>query len=240
MVAPRGGNSYRVREFAELAGVTVKTLHHYDRLGLLRPRRTGTSYRVYRESELPRLQQILVLRFLGIPLARIAEALERPARMTELLKTRRWTVKRKRERLAMALHVLDELEGMPQPDWADLAASLRDLGGTHVSEGSAKQQKLDEAMRLIGERRLAWNATLNDYELTRDVRAAIERGDTPDTPAGMALVARWRDAIERFTGGDTKLGEALRLVAHHQPAPAGLPGYRDFLASALRQASWLE
>jgi len=42
---------YQIREFAELAGVTVKALHHYDRLGLLRPARTAAGYRVYSESD---------------------------------------------------------------------------------------------------------------------------------------------------------------------------------------------
>jgi DNA-binding transcriptional MerR regulator len=41
------GARYRVHQFAELAGVTVKTLHHYDRVGLLRPQRTHSGYRVY-------------------------------------------------------------------------------------------------------------------------------------------------------------------------------------------------
>ena len=67
---------YRVQEFAALAGVTVRTLHHYDRLGLLKARRTGRSYRVYRDADLPQLQQILVLKFLGLPLVHIAEALK--------------------------------------------------------------------------------------------------------------------------------------------------------------------
>jgi TipAS antibiotic-recognition domain len=56
---------------------------------------------------------------------------------------------------------------------------------------------------------MEWSATLQDYELNRDVRAAIERGDPPDSPVGSALVARWRDAIARFTGGDDRLRVAL-------------------------------
>jgi len=51
---------YRIQEFAAKAGVTVRTLHHYDRIGLLKPRRTHTRYRVYSDADLPRLQRILV------------------------------------------------------------------------------------------------------------------------------------------------------------------------------------
>src|SRR5260370_8189288 len=59
----------KVNEFAEKAGVSVRTLHHYDRLGLLRPSgRTRASYRLYGEREFARLQQIVTLKFIGLPL----------------------------------------------------------------------------------------------------------------------------------------------------------------------------
>jgi len=58
--------NYRVQEFARLAGVTVRALHHYDRLGLLRARRTASGYRVYGDRDLERLEQIVALQFLGV------------------------------------------------------------------------------------------------------------------------------------------------------------------------------
>src|SRR5437667_10506061 len=74
---------YQAHEFAGLAGVTIRTLHHYDRLGLLKPsRRTDAGYRLYRENDLVRLEQIIVLKFLaklGLPLKRIQELLDRKA-----------------------------------------------------------------------------------------------------------------------------------------------------------------
>jgi DNA-binding transcriptional MerR regulator len=72
------GRSYRVGEVAALAHVSVRTLHHYDRIGLLRPALHSTGgYRMYGEPELLRLQQILTLRYLGFPLKRIGELLDR-------------------------------------------------------------------------------------------------------------------------------------------------------------------
>ena len=73
------GTGYQVGEVARLTGVSVRTLHHYDRIGLLRPpRRSAAGYRLYGERELLRLQQILTLRYLGFSLTRIGEILERP------------------------------------------------------------------------------------------------------------------------------------------------------------------
>ena len=70
---------YQTRQFADLAGVTVRTLHHYDRVGLLKPRRTGAGYRVYQAGDLVRLEQIVALKFLGLPLKQIRSLLERNA-----------------------------------------------------------------------------------------------------------------------------------------------------------------
>ena len=71
--------SYRVGEVATLTRVSVRTLHHYDRIGLLRPAlHTSGGYRLYGEADLLRLQQILTLRYLGFPLKRIGELLDRP------------------------------------------------------------------------------------------------------------------------------------------------------------------
>src|SRR3954468_23509724 len=63
---------YRPREFAQLAGVTVRALHHYDRLGLLNRQRTAAGYRIYSSRDLEALEQIVVLKFIGIPLEDIA------------------------------------------------------------------------------------------------------------------------------------------------------------------------
>ena len=53
---------YRVQEFAEMAGLTVRALHHYDRLGLLKPGRSQAGYRLYCLEDLQRLEQIVALK----------------------------------------------------------------------------------------------------------------------------------------------------------------------------------
>ena len=223
--------TYRVHEFAVLAGVTVRALHYYDRVGLLKPRRTRASYRVYRDSDLPRLQQIVVLKFLGLSLGEIAAASKSEARLDAALKTLRFAVRRKRAHLDAVLHMLDELE-TPARDWTDLASFVRDVTPPGPREGSSERQKLDEALRLLAERRKALNVTLEEYELNRDVRSAIARGETPDTPAGRALVSRWRASIDRFIGGDARLRNAFTLVMGRQ-RPASDPAYREFFDRAL-------
>lgn len=229
----------RIHELAKKTGVTVRTLHHYDRLGLLKPRRTKHGYRVYRESDTARLDQIAVLKFLGLALTDIKVALGNDARRAELLAVQRYSIGHRRQLLAAAADMLDQLEHGSH-DWADLAEFARELGGHSQPELSWRNQRVYQAIRKLASRRLAWNATLSDYELNRDVRAAVARGDTPDSPAGQALVARWRDYIERFTGGDPELKAALELVSRHRsklPSHPSADGFDAYFCRAVRQAS---
>lgn len=72
-------NTYSVKQLAKLAGVTIKTLHLYDQMGLLKPaERTDARYRLYKEPELLRLQQILFYKELEFPLKAIKGILDDP------------------------------------------------------------------------------------------------------------------------------------------------------------------
>jgi MerR family transcriptional regulator, thiopeptide resistance regulator len=230
---------WRIHEFAKKTGVTVRTLHHYDRLGLLKPRRTRHGYRVYRDVDAARLDEIAVLKFLGLSLADVKAALGSNSRRAELLKVQRYSLGHRRQLLAVALEIIDELEH-GSPHWAQLAEFVREVGGHSDPQTSWRNRRLDEARRKVFARRMASATTLSDYELNRDVRAAIARGDTPDTPAGQVLVARWRDSIERFTGGDAELKEALEIVirdhSSHPSHPSAEGFHADFFR-ALQQAS---
>jgi DNA-binding transcriptional MerR regulator len=71
--------AYKVKEVADLPGVSVRTLHHYDQIGLLVPKSANPSgYRFYTDSELERLQQILFFREIGFSLQKIKTFLDSP------------------------------------------------------------------------------------------------------------------------------------------------------------------
>ena len=99
-----------VQEFGKLAGVTVRALHHYDRLGLLRPRRTEAGYRVYCARDLERLEQIVALKFLGIPLKQI-KAMERAElELPDALRMQRTVLEEKRKLLDRAILAIKAAE----------------------------------------------------------------------------------------------------------------------------------
>lgn len=71
--------AYRVKTVAETANITVRTLHHYDRIGLLKPESVSASgYRLYTDTDLERLQQILFFRELGFGLREIKAIVDNP------------------------------------------------------------------------------------------------------------------------------------------------------------------
>jgi DNA-binding transcriptional MerR regulator len=117
---------YTVKQVAKLSGVTVRTLHHYDQVGLLKPVQVGENgYRYYGREELLRLQQILFHRELELPLEAIAEVLDRPGfDRLEALKRHRKTLSQKAARYRRLIRTLDRtldaLEGDTQMKDEDL------------------------------------------------------------------------------------------------------------------------
>lgn len=102
---------FTVGELSRLTGVTVRALHHYDEIGLVRPsQRSAAGYRLYDDADVLRLQQVLVFRELGVPLEEIAAALDGADRI-ELLRKHRSMLAQKRERLDAMLAAVDAAIG---------------------------------------------------------------------------------------------------------------------------------
>ena len=96
--------TYRLHEFATLTGVSVRALHHYDRLGLLTPRRTASGYRLDVDGDATVLEQIVALKFIGVPL-RDGKRLLRtaPGDFKKVLAAQRTPLEEKRRRLDLAI-----------------------------------------------------------------------------------------------------------------------------------------
>ncbi|MGE0548301.1 MAG: MerR family transcriptional regulator [Kofleriaceae bacterium] len=91
---------FTVGELSRLTGITVRTLHHYDEIGLVRPsQRSGAGHRLYAESDVVRLQQVLVYRELGMPLDEIAAALDQERDPANVLRRHRDALVEKRARI---------------------------------------------------------------------------------------------------------------------------------------------
>ena len=100
---------YGVKEVANLSGVSIRTLHHYDAIGLLKPvQRTEAGYRSYGADELLRLQQILFYKELDFPLKKIKALLEAPDfDLVNALEQHKSALKLRQKRIAQLLKTLD-------------------------------------------------------------------------------------------------------------------------------------
>ncbi len=108
---------FTVGELARLTGITVRTLHHYDEIGLVIPsERTAAGYRMYVEADVLRLQQVLLFRELGLPLDEIASAIDTADREA-LMRQHRSVLLAKRARIDAMLAAMDAYTGATmQPD----------------------------------------------------------------------------------------------------------------------------
>ena len=231
---------YQIQEFATLARVTVRALHHYDRLGLLTPTaRSSSGYRLYRESDLARLEQIVVLKSLGVPLTRIGQRLRGEVGLQDVLRSHNQILSNRRRHLSLAMETLDEIEQAAaggEPDWNTFAELVREAEADKHATLRLRTHCSEAMLKRIRERRQAWTMTLEDYQLAGELRALIARNETPASPAGQALAARWRDTMARFAGGDADMKKAVyRLVAdwgHGASTPLTLK-MRDFFLEAM-------
>jgi DNA-binding transcriptional MerR regulator len=102
--------AYTIKEIADLAGVTTRTLRYYDEIGLLAPAETGDNgYRYYNTDSLLRLQQILFFRELDVPLKEIQAAMQRPDfDLLRALEQHRAALEKRAERVLTLIDTVDQ------------------------------------------------------------------------------------------------------------------------------------
>jgi DNA-binding transcriptional MerR regulator len=207
------GRLLRVQEFAQLAGVTVKALHHYDRLGLLKPRRTGSGYRIYVEHDLVRLEQIVALKFLGLPLKQIGILLDRdPLQLPEALRLQRRVLEEKRRLLDRALCAVVNAEKVIQSGKPAGAVLKR------IIEAIEMQTEVEDATEFMKNyyREDVWPGFRSHHRdwpsrdwnhLFRDITSALD--EDPATQRAQALAARWRELRVNDSTGDSGIHSGL-------------------------------
>jgi DNA-binding transcriptional MerR regulator len=208
---------YRVRDFAGMAGVTVRALHHYDRLKLLCPRRTPSGYRVYSDRDLERLEQIVALKFIGLPLASIKVLLDRDApELSDALRQQFRALEEKRRLLDRAIDAIREAQLTLEESGRASAAALRKIIEVIEMQDNpdwAMQYYSDEAREKVEARKALWSPELQErvskqwLDLIADVQANLEKD--PGSPEAQALGDRWSALIEEFTGRDPQITEGL-------------------------------
>jgi DNA-binding transcriptional MerR regulator len=232
---------YRVHEFAELSGVTVKALHHYDRLGLLKARRTDAGYRIYTEGDLERLEQIVVLKFLGLSLQQIRVVLDRAAiELPDALRLQRQALEEKQRLLTRALDAIVEAEKAIRPgEPAGPAVLKRLIEVIHMQEkfdvlkqywSDEQWAKCEQAIAKIRSGRLEeWNS------LNREVAAMAAAGEDPSGEKAQSLGARYMEMMKRDAGRFRDMAQLFRDREFRSAAKRSVDDKENWPAGVLSQ-----
>lgn len=209
-----GAGPWKIGTLARRTGLSVRTLHWYDEIGLLRPtRHTASGHRLYGDGDVQRLQEIRSLRNLGFTLEEIRDLLRRPgfspSRVLRLhleeLKTRiaqEQHLRRRLERLADRLDAagtvsVDELMNAIE----EITMSEWNLTPEQIAELQERRQKLgDAAIKAV---EAEWP------QLIAKVKAEMEKGTPVTDPRVQEMARRWKELVEQFTGGNKGIEKAV-------------------------------
>ncbi|MCW3814579.1 MerR family transcriptional regulator [Micromonospora sp. DR5-3] len=223
-------STWRIGELGQRTGLTVRTLHHWDHVGLLRPSaRTSAGHRLYDERDVDRLYRIVALRELGLPLETIGVLLDGGGggglELAGLLDDHLAHVERQlaalgslRDRLAMLVPAVRAAGGATP---VDLLAVIEEV--TRV-EDTIRNYFTEEQLAALAQRReQLGEAAIRSVEeewprLIAQVQAELDAGTDPAEPRVRALATRWMELLEAFHGGDPGLRDSLYRMYAEQRA----------------------
>jgi DNA-binding transcriptional MerR regulator len=206
----------KVGELARRTGLTIRTLHHYDEIGLLKPSlHTEAGHRLYTADDVARLQRVLSLRQIGFSLEEVRDCLDRPGfSPAEVI---RLHVARLREQIDWQRKLCERLEV--------IAAHLRTAGEVSADEflrtievmtmmeklyTPEQMKQFEEVGKLVGPEEIraieeAWTALLAEVRANRDL--------DPASPQAQALAQRWDELGERTMRGYQAFPELKQAIA---------------------------
>jgi DNA-binding transcriptional MerR regulator len=236
----------RIGELARETGVTVRTLHHYEELGLLVPsHRTEANHRLYSENDLLRLQQILSLRQIGLPLAQISALLSDPETSIEqVLDQHMAWLEQEGERIVRLRELLSNLRKTVTAGSSTLEQVTETLQWTLKMDQyftKEQQQTLQDRHDSMSEEAMA-EGQQQWAQLGADIEAAVNNGVAPDSVDGIAIGKRFRSLIEAFSGGDHEIEHGLAQMNLDNPESLkdhgwpSTPETQDFLHQAVHAA----
>ncbi|NMO19903.1 MerR family transcriptional regulator [Pyxidicoccus fallax] len=224
----RSGRRWRIGELAAATGLTVRTLHHYEHIGLLAPAaRTEGRQRLYDEHDVQRIFRIRTLRDLGLPLEEVGRMLEDDgASLGDILRSHLDRVDAELQRLGQLRTLLDhacaQADRIIEPDDALAAIEAMSRVVRHIEARGTD----DEAPGDVESR---WRA------LGNELRACMEAGDAPSTPRVRAVARVAQARLLEFANGDRATLDALALLRQVDP-PKDLAGWDPELFRYLDQA----
>lgn len=221
----------KVGEIAKRAGVSVRTLHHYDQIGLLSPSDTSEAgHRLYNAADVERLQHIASLKSMGFSLERIDQSLDREGTtllgilkmQEELVAQQLMSLKRIHEQLRLLLQRLNRHEN---PSINELLLLMKEMKNMETW----KKQYTAEQIKTLHDRYEKYPDQVKEVEkawpiLFKQFEDAMKKGLAPDSSEVQVLAKKAQHFIDLFTGGDKAI-EANLDKAYQQNQESALKSW---------------
>ena len=213
---------WKVGELAVRTGLTVRTLHHYDAIGLLSPSgRTGSNHgsghRLYTAADVERLQQIVSLKMLGFSLDEIREYLSRsdydPRQVVRLhlqrVRGQAEELRKLAERLGALADRLDRAEVVSPDEFLTTIEEMTMIEKMYTPE---QLKQFEEVGKAVGAEEIraieeAWTSLMTDVRASRDLE--------PASPEAQELARRWDELTERTMRGYQQAPELKQAIAEN-------------------------
>jgi DNA-binding transcriptional MerR regulator len=228
--------TWKVGELAKRTGLSVRTLHYYEEIGLLKPSgRTEAGHRLFTADDVVRLQRIMSLRELGFSLEDIKCSLDEPgyslAPLIDMQLTKLTEQIALQQRLYKRLSVIRgrllQGEAIPVTQFLEAMEAMMNLEKYLTPEQIKKLQTVREQHGDEGPRRFK--------AFVEEVRGHMQAGDAPTSETVQALAARWKASSMATTGGDQALGQGLQRMLRSEPEIRERFGLDDALFDYLGQ-----
>jgi DNA-binding transcriptional MerR regulator len=213
---------FRIGELAKRTGVSVRTLHHYDAIGLLRPsRRSESGHRLYDREDVARLQQIRSLRQLGLSLEEIRELLD-ARRLTPLgviemhLGRVREEIELQRQLAARLEQIAERLRAAETPSAEELMKTIEGMTMFEKYFSEEQRETLRKRRQTLGEEHIR-EVEQEWPRLIAAVREEMASGTDPQSPRVRELAKRWQELIAEFSGGDGAMEQSVATMYRENP-----------------------
>jgi len=202
---------WKIGELARRTGLTVRTLHHYDEIGLLSPaERSDGGHRVYDEADVQRLYRIVSLRSLGFPLDAIGQALD--SKTFDPKEAVDDHLRRLEAQIAQEQQLLDKLRMLRQRlDADDFLTTIEEITMRERYYTPEQLDQLEQRRQALGEDAIK-DVEREWAEIFATLKQEMDNGTDPADPRLRPIGERSRELLEMFTGGDPGIQASLKRM----------------------------
>lgn len=231
---------WKIGDLAKRTGVSVRTLHHYDQIGLLSPsHRTEAGHRLYGREEVVRLQQVVSLRQMGFALEDIRRFLGQPGASARRVIDMQ--LARLREQIGRQQRLCRMLESLAArfDGEASVDEYLNAIEEMTMYDKYFTKEQLDELAQrreMLGEEKM--REVQEEWpRLIAAVREEMDKGTDPKDPRVQALAKRWQELIEMFTGGNAGIAQSVANLYRGEPQFQAQQGLDAGISDYVRRAT---